>query len=140
VTLPAADRCGLAAHLHEELGDLRELQTQHGAARDAFGNLRRQMNHSKRFAHSDFALGYAYTALASLPPSASPEARAPYQFALGFNLLWNGNHTEAEAELRVALDLAEKTGDVAFPWRPGHRAADQLFLILSRKDRSLKRW
>ncbi len=222
--LPAADRCGLAAHLHEEVGDLQELQTQHGTARAAyatalacagdtdtvaqarlqrkigktleneragyeqvaaqyaaaeallgtperaeadaawweewcqvqldqlfllywwqlpqkmaeriarvrpwierhgtpaqratlFGNLSRQLNQSNRFAPSDFALGYACAALASLPPSTSPEARAPYEFTLAFNLLWHGNHAEAEVELRVALDLAERTGDVALQAR-----------------------
>jgi DNA-binding SARP family transcriptional activator len=217
-------RCGLAAHLQEELGDLRELLTQHGPAQDAyaaalacaqdtdriaearlhrkigkalegqraayaqvaaqyemaeallgapgrddadaawwaewcqvqiehlilrywwrrpgemaeriarvqllierhgipaqraalFGNLNRQLNQSNRFAPSDTALKYAHAALEALPPPASPEQRAPYQFALGFNLLWHGDLAEAEAELRTALDTAEQIGDVSLQAR-----------------------
>ena len=217
-------RCGLAAHLQEDLGDLRELLTQHGPARDAyaaalacasdtdriasarlhrkigktlenqraayaqvaaqyetaaallgapgqddadaawwaewcqvqiehlillywwrrpgemaeriahvrplvesrgtpaqraalFGNLNRQLNQSNRFAPSDTALGYARAALGALPPPASPELRAPYQFALGFNFLWHGDLAEAEAELRTALDMTEQIGDVSLQAR-----------------------
>ena len=82
-----------------------------------FSNLSRQQSRSCRFAPSDAALAYARAALAALPPSASPELRAPYQFALGFYLLWHGDLVEAEAELRVALAMAEQIGDMALQAR-----------------------
>jgi DNA-binding SARP family transcriptional activator len=82
-----------------------------------FSNLSRQQSRNCRFAPSDGALAYARAALAALPPSASPEARAPYQFALGFYLLWHGDLVEAEAELRVALEMAEQIGDMALQSR-----------------------
>jgi len=104
----------------ERIAEVRPWIERHGtpAQRAAlFGNLSRQINWTNRFAPSDRALAYACAARVSLPGSAAPEARAPYEFALGFNLLWHGNHAEAEAELRAALDLAEQIGDVALQAR-----------------------
>ena len=85
----------------ERIARMRPLIEGHGtpAQRAAlFGNLNRQLNQSNRFAPSDTALEYARAALEALPPPASPELRAPYQFALGFNLLWHGDLAEAEAD------------------------------------------
>ena len=82
-----------------------------------FGNLNRHLNQSNRFAPSDTALEYARAALEALPPPASPDVRAPYQFALGFNLLWHGDLAEAEAELRTALEMAELVSDVSLQAR-----------------------
>ena len=104
----------------ERIARVRPLIERHGtpAQRAAlFGNLNRQLNQSNRFAPSDTALDYARAALEALPPPASPELRAPYQFALGFNLLWHGDLAEAEAELHVALDMAEQIGDVSLQAR-----------------------
>ena len=104
----------------ERIAHVRPLIESHGtpAQRAAlFGNLNRQLNQSNRFAPSDTALEYARAALEALPPPASPELRAPYQFALGFNLLWHGDLAEAEAELRTALDMAEQIGDVSLQAR-----------------------
>ena len=104
----------------ERIARVRPLIECHGtpAQRAAlFGNLNRQLNQSNRFAPSDTALEYARAALEALPPPASPELRAPYQFALGFNLLWHGDLAEAEAELRVALDMAEQIGDMSLQAR-----------------------
>ena len=104
----------------ERIARVRSLIESHGtsAQRAAlFGNLNRQLNQSNRFAPSDTALEYARAALEALPPPASPELRAPYQFALGFNLLWHGDLAEAEAELRTALDMAEQVGDVSLQAR-----------------------
>jgi hypothetical protein len=82
-----------------------------------FSNLSRQQSRSCRFAPSSAALAYARAALAALPTSASPEARAPYQFALGFYLLWHGDLVETEAALRVAFQMAEQIGDMALQAR-----------------------
>ena len=82
-----------------------------------FGNLNRHLNQSNRFAPSDTALEYARAALEALPPPASPELRAPYQFALGFNLLWHGDLAEAEAELHTALEMAELVSDLSLQAR-----------------------
>ena len=104
----------------ERIARVRPLIESHGtsAQRAAlFGNLNRQLNQSNRFAPSDTALEYARAALEALPPPASPELRAPYQFALGFNLLWHGDLAEAVAELRTALDMAEQVGDVSLQAR-----------------------
>ena len=98
---------GRPGEMAERIAHVRPLIECHGtpAQRAAlFGNLNRQLNQSNRFAPSDTALEYARAALEALPPPASPELRAPYQFALGFNLLWHGDLAEAEAELRVAFD------------------------------------
>jgi len=87
----------------------------------------RQQSQSDRFAPSDTTLAHARAAFAALPSSASPEKRAPYQFALGLHLLWHGDLSEAETELRLALQLAEQIGDVTLQARcltyltTGHR-------------------
>jgi DNA-binding SARP family transcriptional activator len=104
----------------ERIARVRPLIERHGtpAQRAAlFGNLNRQLNQSNRFAPSATALDYARSALEALPPPTSPELRAPYQFALGFNLLWHGDLVEAEAELRVALAMAEQIGDLTLQAR-----------------------
>lgn len=104
----------------ERIARIRPLIEGHGtpAQRAAlFGNLNRQLNQSNRFAPSDTALEYARAALEALPPPASPELRAPYQFALGFNLIWHGDLAEAEAALQVALDMTEQIGDVSLQAR-----------------------
>ena len=111
---------GRPGEMAERIAHVRPLVESHGtpAQRAAlFGNLNRQLNQSNRFAPSDTALEYARAALEALPPPASPELRAPYQFALGFNLLWHGDLAEAEAELRMALDMAEQVGDVSLQAR-----------------------
>ncbi len=82
-----------------------------------FGHLSRHLNRSGRYAPSDDALSYARAALAALPPASSPETLAPYQFGLGFNLLWHGDHAEAQAALSAALALAEQTGDITLQAR-----------------------
>ena len=110
----------LPDEMAERIGRVRPLIERHGtpAQRAAlFGNLNRQVNQSNRFAPSDTALAYARAALEALPPPASPELRAPYQFALGFNLLWHGDLAQAEAELQVAFDMAEQIGDVSLQAR-----------------------
>jgi tetratricopeptide (TPR) repeat protein len=76
-----------------------------------FGSLSRHLNRSARYAPSETALAYARAALAALPPASSPETLAPYQFGLGFNLLWYGDTAKAQAVLSAALALAEQTGD-----------------------------
>ena len=99
----------------ERVGRVRPLIERHGTSAqraDLFGILDRQVNQSNCFAPSDAALAYARAALEALPPSVSPELRAPHQYHLGFNLLWHGDLAEAEAELQVALDTAEQIGDV----------------------------
>jgi tetratricopeptide (TPR) repeat protein len=93
----------------------RPLIEQHGTPAQLaalFSNLSRQLNRRNRFAPSDRALNYARAALGALFPSTSPELRAPYQFSLGFNLLWHGDLAEAQAELQAALTHAVQTGDV----------------------------
>lgn len=82
-----------------------------------FGHLSRHLNRSGRYAPSDDALAYARAALAALPPASSPEKLSPYQFGLGFNLLWHGAHAEAQAALAAALVLAEQTGDITLQAR-----------------------
>ncbi len=82
-----------------------------------FGNLSRHLNRSARYAPSDAALAYARAALAALPPASSPETLGPYQFGLGFNLLWHGDLAEAQAVLSAALALAEQTGDISLQAR-----------------------
>ena len=111
---------GRPGEMAERIAHVRPLIEERGtpAQRAAlFGNLNRQLNQSNRFAPSDTALEYARAALEALPPPASPELRAPYQFALGFNLLWHGDLAEAEAELRVALAMAEQIGDMSLQAR-----------------------
>ena len=76
-------------------------------------NLSRQQSRSCRFAPSAAAVASARAALAALPPATSPEVRAPYQFALGFYVLWHGDLVEAQVELQAALAMAEATGDIA---------------------------
>jgi tetratricopeptide (TPR) repeat protein len=82
-----------------------------------FGHLSRHLNRSGCYAPSDAALAYARAALAALPPASSPETLAPYQFGLGFNLLWHGEPAEAQAALSAALVLAEQTGDITLQAR-----------------------
>ena len=111
---------GRPGDMAERIARVRPLIERHGTPAQRaslFGNLNRQLNQRNRFAPSDDALDYARAALAALPPPASPEQRAPYQFALGFNLLWHGDLAEAEAELRTALDMAEQIGDVSLQVR-----------------------
>lgn len=89
---------------------------QHGtpAQRAAlFGNLARLTGQISRYAPSGAALAHARAALVALRTSASPEARTPYQFALGFYLLWHGELAEAAAELCTALAMSEQIGDIA---------------------------
>lgn len=100
----------------ERIGQVRPLIEQHGtpAQRAAlFGNLARLTGQSCRYAPSDAALAHARAALAAFPPAASPEARTPYQFALGFYLLWHGDLAEAEIELCTALAMSEQIGDIS---------------------------
>lgn len=100
----------------QRIGQVRPLIEQHGtpAQRAAlFGNLARLTGQSCRYAPSDAALAHARAALAAFPPAASPEARTPYQFALGFYLLWHGDLAQAEAELRTALAMSEQIGDIS---------------------------
>ena len=47
-----------------------------------------------------------------MPAGADLDQRTQYQFAYGFNLLWYGEHDQAEVELREALAASELTGDV----------------------------
>ena len=82
-----------------------------------FSNLNRHLNRSIRFAPSETALAYARAALAALPPAGSPEVLGPYQFGLGFNLLWHGEPHEARDALSAALALAEQTGDISLQAR-----------------------
>jgi len=82
-----------------------------------FGSLSRHLNRSARYAPSETALAYARAALAALPSASSPETVAPYQFGLGFNLLWQDAPAEAQAALSTALALAEQTGDPALQVR-----------------------
>ncbi|MBP8293896.1 MAG: AAA family ATPase, partial [Caldilineaceae bacterium] len=98
------------------IGRVQPLVEQHGTPTQRaalFGNLARMTGQSCRYAPSDAALAYARAALAAVPPAASPEARTPYQFALGFYLLWHGDPAEAEAELRTALAMSEQIGDIS---------------------------
>jgi len=77
-----------------------------------FGNMSRQQSRACRFAPSAAALASARAAVAALPDTTGPEARAVYQFGLGFHLLWHGDYAEAEQAVQVALDLAQQTGDI----------------------------
>lgn len=111
---------GQPDNMAERLARVRPLIEGHGTPvqRAAlFGNMSRRLNQSNRYAPSDTALGYAQAALDALPASASPELRAPYQFAVGFNLLWHGDLAEAEVALQAALDMTELTGDVTLQAR-----------------------
>jgi hypothetical protein len=81
------------------------------------GNLSRQLIRSGLFAPSAAALDYARAALEALPATTSPEQRGPFQFGLGFNLLWYGDHAEAETVLNDALAMAEQMGDVVLQTR-----------------------
>lgn len=111
---------GRPERMAEQLSRVRPLIEQHGTPLQRaalFSNLCRHLNQQCRYAPSDVALGYAQAALAALPASAPPELRAPYQFVLGFSLLWHGDLAEAETALRMALEMAELTGDVTLQAR-----------------------
>ncbi|HNS51002.1 MAG TPA: BTAD domain-containing putative transcriptional regulator [Anaerolineae bacterium] len=111
---------GRTEEMAERLARVRSLIEQHGTpvqCAELFANLNRQLNRSSRYAPSPAALGYAHAAIDALPPSASPELRAPYQFVLGFNLLWHGTPADAEAALQTALHMAELSGDVVLQAR-----------------------
>lgn len=82
-----------------------------------FSNLSRRLNLSNRYVPSDAALAYARAALAALPPATSLEVLGPYQFGLGFNLLWHGDSAEAQVALSAALALARQTGDITLQAR-----------------------
>ncbi len=104
----------------ERIARVRPQIEQHGTAAQRaslFGNLARWTGQRSRYAPSDDALAYARAALAALPPSIGPEARVPYQFALGFYLLWHGDLAEAEVELLTALTMAEQVGDITLQAR-----------------------
>ena len=111
---------GRPERMAEQLSRVRPLIEQHGTPLQRaalFSNLWRHLNQQCRYAPSDVALGYAQAALAALPASAPPELRAPYQFVLGFSLLWHGDLAAAETALRMALEMAELTGDVTLQAR-----------------------
>jgi DNA-binding SARP family transcriptional activator len=104
----------------ERLARVQPLLERHGTPiqRAALlSNLSRQLNRSGRFAPSADALDYARAALEALPSSSSPEMRAGYQFSFGFNLLWYGDHAEAEVALNEALAVAEQAGDITLQTR-----------------------
>jgi DNA-binding SARP family transcriptional activator/DNA polymerase III delta prime subunit len=104
----------------ERLARVQPLLERHGTPiqRAALlSNLSRQLNRSGRFAPSADALNYARAALEALPSSSSPEMRAGYQFSFGFNLLWHGDHAEAEVALNEALAVAEQAGDITLQTR-----------------------
>ncbi|HHY55567.1 MAG TPA: AAA family ATPase [Chloroflexi bacterium] len=77
-----------------------------------FNNLARQLTLHNRFTPSDTVLTYARAALERASQVAGPESCAAYQFAVGFNLLWNGALAEAVDVLDVALDTAVATDDL----------------------------
>ncbi|NCC30656.1 MAG: hypothetical protein EOM24_01385 [Chloroflexia bacterium] len=118
---------GRAAAMEQRLAEVRPLLVEHGAPLQRaalFLNLSQQLNRSNRFAPSLEALTYARTACDALTPEVPPEIRVRYQFGLGFNLLWYGEYTEAEAVLHTTLKLAEATGDLA------HQARCYAYLVL----------
>ena len=107
----------------ERIGRMQPLIERHGTpAQQAalFSNLSRHISRANRFAPSDAALSHARAALRAFPPSASIEVRAPFQFGLGFYLLWHGDLSDAQAEVQVALAMAEQIGDITLQARlPG---------------------
>ena len=111
------------ADMARQIERVQPLIEQHGTPHQRaalYSNMSRQQSRSGRFAPSDAAVASAraaLAALAALPPAASPEARAPYQFGLGFYLLWHGDHVEAEDNLQGALTLAEQIGDITLQVR-----------------------
>lgn len=65
-----------------------------------------------RFVISDEVLGYTREWSAANLELDDPVRKASAHFMMGFALLWYGDLTEAEAEMRTALEMTTKTGDV----------------------------
>jgi len=70
-----------------------------------------------RFLPSDDTLGYAREALAASQVSGDLGQVTLAHFGLGFAFLWRAEYEEAEEELQVALDLAERRADVVLQSR-----------------------
>lgn len=103
-----------------EIVHVRHLIEKHGTPfqrASLFVNLSRHFQQQGRYAPSDIALEYARAGLNALAAVTSPELRAPYHFALGFNLLWHGDLEEAERELNAALTLSTQARDVTLQAR-----------------------
>jgi DNA-binding SARP family transcriptional activator len=65
-----------------------------------------------RYIGSEETLAYCQTALAISQESDNLSEIAWARFVLGFNQLWSGQLNEAEKQMRTALALAERTGDI----------------------------
>jgi tetratricopeptide (TPR) repeat protein len=70
-----------------------------------------------RYVVSDEALTHGHAAVAAAQESENVNEIAWAQFMLGFALLWHGDLDEAEEQLKGALQLTERTGDVTLQSR-----------------------
>ncbi|UCE06727.1 MAG: DUF2791 family P-loop domain-containing protein [bacterium] len=70
-----------------------------------------------RYVISDETMSYAQTAFSASQESGDPSAVILAQFNLGFTCLWYGDLDRAEKNLKQALDLTEKSGNVEFQSR-----------------------
>jgi Tfp pilus assembly protein PilF len=69
-------------------------------------------NRRDRYVVSEETLAFCRTALAMSQETEDPSEIAWARFMLGFSQLWHGDLDDAEKQMRAALVLAEKTGDV----------------------------
>ena len=106
---------GRTEELAAQIAHVRPLIEQYGTplqGASLFSHMAQQLSLHNRFAPSSTVLEYARAALELSSQVASPELCAAYQFAFGFNLLWNGALAEAVDALNVALGTAVETGDL----------------------------
>lgn len=106
---------GRTDELATQMTHAHPLIEQHGTplqCASLFNNVARQLTLDNRFTPSSTSLEYSRVALERASQVAGPESCAAYQFALGFNLLWNGALAEAVDALDVALDTAVATDDL----------------------------
>jgi len=111
---------GRAEELAAQITYVRPLIEQYGTPlqrASLFSNMAQQLRLHNRFAPSSTVLEYARAALELSSQVASPELYAAYQFAFGFNLLWNGALAKAVDTLNIALGTAVETGDLMLQTR-----------------------
>ncbi|MGD9049254.1 MAG: hypothetical protein PVF77_14445, partial [Anaerolineae bacterium] len=98
-----------------ELAQIRPLVEQHGTPTQCVGfflALASMNNRRDHYLVSEETLEFCQIALAISQESEDPGEIAWARFMLGFGQLWHGDLDEAEQQMRAALALAEKTGDV----------------------------
>jgi hypothetical protein len=98
-----------------ELAQIRPLVEQHGTPTQCvsfFLALASMNNRRDRYVVSEETLEFCRIALAISQESEDSGEIAWARFMLGFGQLWHGDLEEAEEQMRAALALAERTGDV----------------------------